>query len=235
MGEGAPGPRGKRSALCLFERGVEAFEAGCGPELFRVVVIAERRRSLRQLEPLRFPPGVDVYVRLQSAGLVERADAYEPEIRPAPVVAPERRLTPRAAVDIVWSVLARHRHGYRFAAEQLDRLSLDNRVQYECAPRQALAVVAMTAVDEHWLVEELEANGSAGATAGDLLCHGELIAQLVPESQITNHDLGITHESRSEVPSSVGRRIPTFGDASRAIRARLPGPSRPNDARCRGS
>jgi hypothetical protein len=31
----------------------------------------------------------------------------------------------------------------------------------------------MTAVDEHWLVEELVADGSAGAAAGDFLCHGE--------------------------------------------------------------
>ena len=31
------------------------------------------------------------------------------------------------------------------------------------------------------------------------------------------------------------RRIPTSGDASMAIRARLPGPSRPDDERCRDS
>ena len=149
----------KRLAFCLFQRGVEAFETGLGPELAGVVVIPERRRSLRQLEPFRFPPGVDVHVRLQGARLVERADAHEPDIWPAPVVAPERGLTPRAAVDVVRTVLARHRHGYRFAAEQLDRLGLDNRVEYERAARQPLAVVAMTAVDEHWLVEELVGSG----------------------------------------------------------------------------
>jgi hypothetical protein len=114
-----------------------------------------------------------VHVRLQGAGLVERSDAHEPEIRPAPVVAPERCLTPGAAVDVVPTVFARHRHGYRLAAEQLDRLSLNNRVEYERAARQPLAVVAMTAVDEHWLVEELIADGSAGAAAGDFLCHSE--------------------------------------------------------------
>jgi hypothetical protein len=160
------------SALPFSERGVEAFETGLGPELAGVVVIPERRHSLRQLEPLRFPPGVDVHVRLQRAGLVERSDAYEPEIGFAPVVAPDRGLTPGAAVDVVRTVLARHRHGHWFAAEQLDRLSFDDRVEYESAARQPLAVVAMTAVHEHWLVEKLVADGAAGAAAGDFLFHG---------------------------------------------------------------
>ncbi len=153
------------------ERGVKSFEASLGPELAGVVVIPERRRSLRQLEPLRFRARVDVHVRLHGAGLVERSDAYEPEIGPAPIVAPDRGLTPWAAVDIVSTIFARHRYGYRFAVEKLDRLSLDNRVEYEGAARQPLAVVAMTAVDEHWLVEELVADRSAGAAAGDFLCH----------------------------------------------------------------
>ena len=114
-----------------------------------------------------------MHVRLQGAGLVERSDAHEPDIGLAPIVAPERGLTLGAAVDVVRTVLARHRHGYRLAAEQLDRLSLDDRVEYERAARQPLAVVAMTAVDEHWLVEELVADGSAGAAAGDFFRHSE--------------------------------------------------------------
>jgi hypothetical protein len=165
--------RGKRSALHLSERGVEAFEAGLRPELAGLVVIAERRRSLRQLEPLRFPPGVDVHVRLQRARLVERADAHEADVGSMSVVAPNRRLTPGAAVDVVRTVLARHRHGHRVAAEQLDRPGFDDRVEHERAARQPLAIVAMAAVDEHWLVEELVADGSAGAAAGDFLCHSE--------------------------------------------------------------
>ena len=63
--------------------------------------------------------------------------------------------------------------GYRLAAEQLDRLSLDDRVEYKRAARQSLTVVAMTAVNEHWLVEELVADGSARAAAGNFLCHAE--------------------------------------------------------------
>jgi hypothetical protein len=163
----------KQSALRLAERGLEAFEPGLGPELAGVVVILKGRRSLWQLEPLRFRSGVDVHVGLQGAGLVERSDAHEPEIGPASVVAPDRGLTHGAAVDVVRTVLARHRNGYRLAAEQLDRLSLDDRVEYERAARQPLAVVAMTAVDEHWLVKELVAYGPAGAAASDFLCHGE--------------------------------------------------------------
>src|SRR5438046_3480955 len=163
----------KRSALRLSQRGVEAFEAGLGPELASVVIIPERQRSLRQLDALRFAPGVDVHVGLQGAGLVERSDAHEPEIGLAPVVAPEGGLTLGAAVDVVRTVLARHRHGYRLATEQLDRLSLDDRVEYECAARHALAVVAMTAVNEHRLVEEPVTDGSAGAAAGEFLFHGE--------------------------------------------------------------
>ena len=169
--------RRKRSALRLSERGIEAFEAGLGPELIGLVVIPERRCSLRQLEPLRFRARVDVHVRLQRARFVERSDAHEAEIGPPPVIAPDRGLTPGAAVDVVRAVLARHRHGYRLATEQLDRLSLDDRVEYERAARQPLAVVAVTAVDEHWLVEELVADGSARAAAGDFLCHGERISE----------------------------------------------------------
>src|SRR5262249_23197673 len=163
--------RKKEKLRSLSERGVQAFEAGLGPEFARVVIIPERRRALRQLKPLRFPPGVDVHVRLQNAGLVQGADAHEAEIGPVPVVAPERGLTFGATVDVVRTVRARHRHGYRFAAEQLDRLSLDDRVEHERAARQPLAVVAVTAVNEHWLVEELVADGSAGAAAGNFLCH----------------------------------------------------------------
>src|SRR5262249_45043748 len=109
--------------------------------------------------------------------LAARTDAYESDIGPASVVAPERGLTLRAAVDVVRTVLARHRHGYRLAAEQLDRLSLNDRVEYERAARQPLAVVAMTAVDEHWLVEELGADRSAGPATGDVLCHGERLGR----------------------------------------------------------
>ncbi len=114
-----------------------------------------------------------MHVRLQGAGFVERSDAHEPDIGLAPIVAPERGLTLGAAVDVVRTVLARHRHGYRLAAEQLDRPSFDDCVEYERAARQPLAVLAMTAVDEHWLVEELVADGSAGAAARDFLCHGD--------------------------------------------------------------
>src|SRR5262249_61940412 len=103
--------------------------------------------------------------------LAARTDAYESDIGPASVVAPERGLTLRAAVDVVRTVLARHRHGYRLAAEQLDRLSLDDRVEHEGAARQSLAVVAMTAVHEHWLVEEVVADGCAGAAAHDFPFH----------------------------------------------------------------
>jgi hypothetical protein len=116
-----------------------------------------------------------MHVRLQCAWLVERSDAHEPEIGPVSVVAPDRGLTLGAAVNVVRSVLARHWHGYRLAAKQFDRLSLDDRVEDEGAARQPLAVVTMTAVDEHWLVEELIADGSAGTAARHFLWHDEMI------------------------------------------------------------
>src|SRR4029453_12566068 len=130
------------------------------------VVIPERRRSLRQLEPLRFPPGVDVHVRLRRARLVERAGAHEAQVGSMPVVAPDCGLTFGAAVDFVRTVLARHRHGYRLAAEKLDRPSLNDRVEYERAARHPLAVVAMTAVDEHRLFGERGGGGVPGGAAG---------------------------------------------------------------------
>ena len=135
------------------EGSVEAFEAGLWPELPRFVVIPERRCSLRQIEPLRLPPGVNVNIRLEGARFVERSDAHEPEIGSPPVVTPDRGLTLEAPVDVVRTVFARHRHRYWLATKQLDRLSFDDRVEYERAPRQPLAIVAVTAVNEHWLVE----------------------------------------------------------------------------------
>src|SRR5262245_1143142 len=108
--------RSSRSTFAV-ERGGQAFEAGLGPELSGFVVIPERRGSLRQFEPLRLPPRVDVNVWLQGAGFVERSNAHEPEIRPASVVAPDRGLTFGAAVDFVRTVLTWHRHSYRLAAQ----------------------------------------------------------------------------------------------------------------------
>lgn len=106
-----------------------------------------------------------MHVRFQSSGFVERPDAHEPEIRSAPIVAPDSRLTLGAAVDIMRAVLAWYRHGYWFAADQLNCLGLDNRIEHERAACQPLAIVAMTTVDEHRLGEELVANGSAGTAA----------------------------------------------------------------------
>jgi hypothetical protein len=160
------------SALRSSERGVEAFEAGLGPKLSGFVVIPKRRRSFRQLEPFRFPPRVDVNIRPEGAGFVERSDPHEPEIGSSSIVAPDRGLALGAAIDVVRTILSRHWYGYWIAAEQLDRLSLDDGVEYESAARQPLAVVAMAAVDKHWFVEELVADGSARAAAAELLCHG---------------------------------------------------------------
>jgi hypothetical protein len=62
-------------------------------------------------------------------------------------------------------VLAWNRHCYRLAADQLDSLCLDDRIEHERASRQPLAIVTMTAVDEHRPGEKLVADGAAGATA----------------------------------------------------------------------
>ena len=97
-----------------------------------------------------------MHVRLQGAGLVERAGADKSDIGFMPVVAPDGGLTLGTAVDIMRSVLAWDRHCYRFAADQLDCLGLDDRIEDERAACQPLAVVAMTAVDEHRLGEELD-------------------------------------------------------------------------------
>ena len=89
------------------------------------------------------------------------------------VIAPDGGLTLWAAIDIVRSVLAWDRHCYRFASDQLDCLGLDDCIEHERAARQSLAVVAMTAVNEHRLGEELVADGSAGTAASKFLCHGD--------------------------------------------------------------
>src|ERR1044071_5217106 len=91
-GEGAPTAT-SRSTRGSSECNVETLEADLWPELFGIVVIAERWHSLRQLEPLGFESSVDVHVRLYRGGFVERSDAHEPEIRSLPVVAPECGLT----------------------------------------------------------------------------------------------------------------------------------------------
>ena len=175
------------SALRSSERGVEALEAGLRPELVSLVVISEGRRSLRQLEPLRLPSGIDVYVRLKRTGIVECSNAHKPKIGPPPVIAPYRCLAPGAPIDFVRTIFTRHRHTYRFAAEQLDQLSFDDCVEHECTTRGPLTVVAMTAMDEHRLVQQLVPDGSAGAAAGEFLWHYERPKALVMPAHVFPH------------------------------------------------
>ncbi len=181
--EGAPAPprrdaaRCGQSALPLSKRSIEAFESVLGPELAGLVVIPERRRSLRQLEPLGLRARVDVHVRLQRARVVERADAHEADVGSMSVVAPDGGLTFGTTIDVVRTILARHGHGHRLAAEQFDRPGLDDRIEYKRAARQPLAIIAMAAVDEHWFFDELVADGPAAAAAAEFLGHGDLITQ----------------------------------------------------------
>lgn len=150
---------------------MKPFETRFWPQFFRRVIIAERWRSLRQLQPFRFPSSVDVNVRLQSIWIVQRADAHKPEIRPAAVITPDGRLAFGTTVNVVSTILARHRDGYWLAAKQLNGRSLNDCVEYEGAACQPLAIVAVTAMDEHRFYKKLIADRAARAPADEFFCH----------------------------------------------------------------
>jgi hypothetical protein len=92
-----------------------------------------------------------VDVRRDGGRLVERAAADEAHLRP-PVLAVDRHLTVRAAVDPLGApVVAWHVDRLRLAGEQLDAVGLDQQVDHERTPGLALAVQAVAAVHEHRL------------------------------------------------------------------------------------
>jgi hypothetical protein len=74
----------------------------------------------------------------------------------------------------VRAIFAWHWHGYEIARKQFNLTSFNDRVEYECAACQSLAIVAMTAVDKHWFLQELVADGAARTAASDVLWHGRI-------------------------------------------------------------
>jgi hypothetical protein len=94
------------------EDGAAAREDGGGPQRLHVIVDIERRDTFGQPHPRQLRAGEDVDVRRQCRRIVQRAHAHEPERRATAIVAPERRLTDRAAIDLVRPAVVR-RHGDR--------------------------------------------------------------------------------------------------------------------------
>src|SRR5271166_98644 len=111
-------------------------------------------------------------VRRQRGGYVERADADEADALDAAIVAKDRDLARRAAMnDMRPAAVGRNRNGLRLAREHLDPVGLDQRVDDEGAAGLPLAVLAVAAVHEHRLRTEPTANGAAGAAALERVAH----------------------------------------------------------------
>src|SRR5208337_4325208 len=111
-------------------------------------------------------------VRRQRGGFVERADPDEAEALDAAIVAKDRDLARRAAMnDMRPAAVGRNRNGLRLAREHLDPVGLDQRIDDEGAASLPLAVLAVAAVNEHRLRTEPIANGAAGAAALERVAH----------------------------------------------------------------
>src|SRR5688572_30161941 len=136
-----PRPRRQRRA---------AFKAFLGPELRGPVVLRHRRRARRKDDPWLLGFSVDVDVRRQAIGLVERSDPYEADgIAGAGVVAPDGNAAPGAARDLLpLAAVGGRVDDFHLSGEKLNAISFDERVQGERRTCFALAPTAVAAVDE---------------------------------------------------------------------------------------
>src|SRR5438067_11638920 len=91
-----------------------------------------------------------MYVGREYRGVVERTHAHEANGRASAVVAPQRRLAFRAAIDVVGAA-AFGRNGYRFGrtSQNFQPIGFDQCVDDESAPGLALAIAAVAAMHKH--------------------------------------------------------------------------------------
>src|SRR5271165_2705791 len=86
------------------------------PERLRIVIGLECRNVRRQRDPRQFGASINMHVGRELRRLVERADADERERLPTPVMAPDRRSTGWAAVNVMRaSAVGRNRDGLGLA------------------------------------------------------------------------------------------------------------------------
>jgi hypothetical protein len=141
------------------------------PQLVGVVVHVERRRCLRQGHPSNLRPGKDVHVGGDNARVIERSAADVAHLRRA-VLAKDGDLTVRTAKDpLDAAVVAWRFNEMRCSLEDLHGVSLDEQVDDERAACLALAVQAVTAMDEHGLVHQPIPNSPARAPALAISSH----------------------------------------------------------------
>src|SRR5271166_4152058 len=156
----------KPCLIASAEQRLAAREAFGRPQFARFVIGLDRRNARGQGDPAQLGADVDVDVRWQRLGLVERADPDEAQLPTAAVVAPDRDLAVRAAVDgLRRSAFGGDRNRLRLAREPLDTIRLDQRVDDEGAAGLPLAFPAVAAVDEHRLRLEPVSHPAAGAAA----------------------------------------------------------------------
>src|SRR5690606_3676355 len=101
-------------------------------------------------------------------GLIERACAHEVHgVLCSVVVAPHCHLAVRTAPDLLpAAAFGRREHRFRRAGENLHLLRLDQHVDGKGTAGLALAVCAMTAVDDERLPAQAVGHMSATAAAG---------------------------------------------------------------------
>src|ERR1700722_19937690 len=154
------------------EYGAPAGETFGRPQRLRVIIGRERRHSLRQFDPLHLRAGVNMHVRRQQRGVVQRPDAQEGQLLPAAIVAPDRCAAAWAPGDIVRpSAVRGHAEQSGAAAQHVHSVGLDQRVQHERRTGLALTIAAMTAMHEQWLRSHAIANLAAGAAAFHISLH----------------------------------------------------------------
>jgi hypothetical protein len=142
----ARGSMGRAAIDCL-----QTPKAFVRPQLAWVVVDRVRRHALGQTEPTDLGACVDVDVWSDAGRVVQRASAHEPHPR-STVCAEYGDPTARTAEDpLHTAVITRHLDWLWCNCEDLDALRLDQQIDDEGAAGLALAVQAMTAMNEQWL------------------------------------------------------------------------------------
>jgi len=91
-----------------------------------------------------------MHVGRELARIVQGGDAQEAEHTAAAIIAPQRRKTGGAAIDIMRAAAVGLQREYLWpAGEDFDVRGFDQRVDREGATRLPLAIAAMTAMHEH--------------------------------------------------------------------------------------
>src|SRR6056297_3229878 len=135
------------------------------PDIRAAVILLEHRNPVTEVEPGQLRRGVDVNVRRQRGGRIQRADPDEAEDRRAEDAPEVGSANPAAHEAKRRAGRGRHLDLPGHSGEKLDPVVLDPGIEREGGSRQTLAPGAMAAMNDERSVGKPEADSAAGAAA----------------------------------------------------------------------